>query len=125
MQHRLCVRVQSTRLQSDPRKAHLQPVLCAISLHGIRIYDSKTDEEIKIPKEISTHRQSEKTEVLDPLGKSHPAAIYERGSLSHASGAKLWYLLEREKSEQNEKKLLYVSPEERERKARTLTMRRA
>ena len=104
------------------RRAHLQPVLCAISLHGIRIYDSKTDEEIKIPKEISTHRQSEKTEVLDPLGKSHPAAIYERGSLSHASGAKLWYLLEREKSEQNEKKLLYVSPE---RKARTLTMRRA
>lgn len=116
MQHRLCVRVQSACLQSDLRKAHLQPVLCAISLHGIRIYDSKTDEEIKIPKEISTHRQSEKTEMLDPLGKSHPAAIYERGSLSHASGAKLWYLLEREKSEQNEKKLLYVSPEERETK---------
>ena len=84
---------------------------------GIRIYDSKTDEEIKIPKEISTHSQSEKTEVLDPLGKSHTAAIYESGSLSHASGAKLWYLLEREKSEQNEKKMLYVSPEERETKA--------
>ena len=84
---------------------------------GIRIYDSKTDEEIKIPKEISTHSQSEKTEVFDPLGRSHPAAIYESGSLSHASGAKLWYLLSREKSEQNEKKMLYVSPEERETKA--------
>ena len=86
---------------------------------GPKIYDSKTGEEISIPKKISTHLNSA-TETIKAFAgkllnpKSYTAADYETGELSHNSGAELWYILEREASEGNMKRTIYVTPEQKD-----------
>ncbi len=86
---------------------------------GPKIYDSKTGEEISIPKKLSTHlnRAAETIKafagkLLNP--KSYTAEDYETGELSHNSGAELWYILEREASEGNGKRTIYVTPEQKD-----------
>ena len=86
---------------------------------GPKIYDSKTDEEITIPKEKSSHLSSIVESVKAFFGKlvnpkSYEAANYETGSYEHASGGKLWYMLERAVSEGNVKRTLYLSPEQKD-----------
>ncbi len=86
---------------------------------GPKIYDSKTDEEISIPKSISTHLNSAAECVKAFVGKllnpkEYVASDYETGELSHNSGAELWYILEREASEGNMKRTIYVTPEQKD-----------
>ena len=87
---------------------------------GPDIYDAKTDEKITIPKKLSTHLSNAAETVkafawklLSP--KEYPnKKNYETGSYSHDSGAELWYMLEREASEGNVKRTIYVSPEQKD-----------
>lgn len=87
---------------------------------GPDIYDAKTDEKITIPKKLSTHLSNAVETVkafawklLNP--KEYPnKKNYETGSFSHDSGAELWYMLEREASEGNVKRTIYVSPEQKD-----------
>ena len=87
---------------------------------GPNIYDAKTDEKITIPKKLSTHLSNAAETVkafawklLNP--KEYPNKTnYETGSYSHDSGAELWYMLEREASEGNVKRTIYVSPEQKD-----------
>ena len=87
---------------------------------GPDIYDAKTDEKITIPKKLSTHLSNAVETVkafawklLSP--KEYPnKKNYETGSYSHDSGAELWYMLEREASEGNVKRTIYVSPEQKD-----------
>ena len=86
---------------------------------GPKIHDSKTGEEISIPKKISTHLNGPAERVKAFLGKiltpkTYTAADYETGELSHNSGAELWYMLEREASEGNTKRTIYVTPEQKD-----------
>ena len=86
---------------------------------GPEIYDSATGEKITIPKEKSSHLSNAIEKVKAFFGKlfnpkEYTAANYETGSYSHESGAELWYMLEREASEGNIKRTLYVSPEQKD-----------
>lgn len=86
---------------------------------GPEIYDSKTNELITIPKEISTHLSNAVESVKAFFGKllnpkEYSAANYETGAYSHESGGELWYMLEREASEGNVKRTIYVSPEQKD-----------
>lgn len=86
---------------------------------GPDIYDSETGELITIPKEKSSHLSNAIEKVKAFFGKlfnpkEYDAANYETGSYSHESGAELWYMLEREASEGNMKRTLYVSPEQKD-----------
>lgn len=86
---------------------------------GPEIYDSATGEKITIPKEKSSHLSNAIEKVKAFFGKlfnpkEYMAANYETGSYSHESGAELWYMLEREASEGNIKRTLYVSPEQKD-----------
>ena len=86
---------------------------------GPKIYDSKTGEEISIPKKISTHLNGGAKKVTAFAGKllnpkEYTASDYETGELSHNSGAELWYILEREASEGNIARTLYVTPEQKD-----------
>lgn len=87
---------------------------------GPDIYDAKTDEKITIPKKLSTHLSSAVETVKAFVGKllnpkEYPnKKNYETGSYSHDSGAELWYMLEREASEGNVKRTIYVSPEQKD-----------
>lgn len=86
---------------------------------GPKTYDSKTDEEIVIPKEKSSHLsnivEAEKAffgKLVNP--KTYNATNYETGSYEHETGAQLWYMLERAVSEGNVKRTIYLSPEQRD-----------
>lgn len=87
---------------------------------GPDIYDAKTDEKITIPKKLSTHLSNAVETVKAFVGKllnpkEYPnKKNYETGSFSHDSGAELWYMLEREASEGNVKRTIYVSPEQKD-----------
>ena len=86
---------------------------------GPKTFDSKTDEEIIIPKEKSTHLSNVVEAVKAFVGKlvnpkSYNAANYETGSYEHDTGAQLWYMLERAASEGNVKRTLYLSPEQKD-----------
>ena len=86
---------------------------------GPSIYDSETGELVTIPKEKSSHLSNAIEKVKAFFGKlfnpkEYTAANYETGSYSHESGAELWYMLEREASEGNIKRTLYVSPEQKD-----------
>ena len=86
---------------------------------GPKIYDSATGERISIPKKISTHLNSAAERVAAFIGKlinpkEYTAADYETGELSHNSGTELWYMLEREASEGNMKRTIYVTPEQKD-----------
>ena len=67
---------------------------------GPQIFDAETDEEIIIPLEKSTNLSN--------------ASKYDTGSFEHSSGAQLWYMLEREASEGNVKRTLYITPEQKD-----------
>lgn len=86
---------------------------------GPAIYDSETGDKITIPKEKSSHLSNAIEKVKAFFGKlfnpkEYTAANYETGSYSHKSGAELWYMLEREASEGNMKRTIYVSPEQKD-----------
>ena len=86
---------------------------------GPKTYDSKTDAEIVIPKEKSSHLSNIVEAVKAFFGKllspkTYNAANYETGSYEHSSGAQLWYMLERAASEGNVKRTLYLSPEQKD-----------
>lgn len=86
---------------------------------GPAIYDSATGEKITIPKTKDTHFNNVVESVKAFFGKllnpkEYSAAKYEIGELSHNSGAELWYMLEREASEGNIKRTLYVTPEQKD-----------
>ena len=86
---------------------------------GPKIYDSATREEITIPKTKDTHFNNVVETVKAFFGKllnpkEYSAAKYETGELSHSSGAELWYMLEREASEGNLKRTIYVTPEQKD-----------
>ncbi len=86
---------------------------------GPKTYDSKTDEEIVIPKEKSSHLSNIVEAVKAFFGKllspkTYNAANYETGSYEHETGAQLWYMLERAASEGNVKRTLYLSPEQKD-----------
>ena len=86
---------------------------------GPKTYDSKTDTEIVIPKEKSSHLSNIVEAVKAFFGKllspkTYNAANYETGSYEHSSGAQLWYMLERAASEGNVKRTLYLSPEQKD-----------
>ena len=86
---------------------------------GPKTYDSKTDAEIVIPKDKSTHLSNIVEAVKAFFGKlvspkTYNAANYETGSYEHSSGAQLWYMLERAASEGNVKRTLYLSPEQKD-----------
>ncbi len=89
-------------------------VLLADGNEGAEIYDSQTDEKISIPVALSTHESNGKETVQSLLGKLYEADVYETGSLEHSSGAKLWYMLERQASEGNVKRSIYVTPEQKD-----------
>ncbi len=86
---------------------------------GPAIYDSETNELITIPKTKSSHLSNAVESVKAFFGKLlnpkvYNAANYETGEYSHESGAELWYMLEREASEGNIKRTLYVTPEQKD-----------
>ncbi len=86
---------------------------------GPSIYDSETNDLITIPKTKSSHLSNAIEKVKAFFGKlfnpkEYDAANYETGSYSHESGAELWYMLEREASEGNMKRTIYVSPEQKD-----------
>ena len=86
---------------------------------GPKTYDSKTDEEIVIPKEKSSHLSNIVEAVKAFFGKlvnpkTYNAANYETGSYEHETGAQLWYMLERAASKGNVKRTLYLSPEQKD-----------
>lgn len=86
---------------------------------GPEIYDSVTNELITIPKTKSSHLSNAVESVKAFFGKllnpkAYSAANYETGEYSHESGAELWYMLEREASEGNMKRTIYVSPEQKD-----------
>ena len=80
---------------------------------GADIYDAETDEKIVIPVSKSTHEASSTEEVKGLLEKIYNADVYETGNLEHSSGAKLWYMLERQASENNVKRSVYITPEQK------------
>lgn len=80
---------------------------------GADIYDTETDEKIVIPVSKSTHEASSTEEVKGLLEKIYNADVYETGNLEHSSGAKLWYMLERQASENNVKRSVYITPEQK------------
>jgi len=73
---------------------------------GPKIYDVQTGEEIVIPESESTHADA--------------SEVYEAGSMTHSSGAKLSYFREREsghggkEGEDNHYTRVYVSPEQKD-----------
>ncbi len=86
---------------------------------GPAIYDSQTGELITIPKTKSSHLSNAVESIkafvnklLNP--KVYNTANYETGEYSHESGAELWYMLEREASEGNIKRTIYVTPEQKD-----------
>ena len=86
---------------------------------GPAIYDSQTGELITIPKTKSSHLSNAVESIKAFFGKllnpkAYNAANYETGEYSHESGAELWYMLEREASEGNIKRTLYVTPEQKD-----------
>lgn len=88
---------------------------------GPEIYDSLTDEKILLQQEKRTHLsniweniKAFADKLLHP--KEYTGAKYEISTFSHASGAQLWSILERETSETNEKRTLYISPEQKDTK---------
>lgn len=86
---------------------------------GPAIYDSETGELITIPKTKSSHLSNAVESIKAFFGKLlnpkvYNAANYETGEYSHESGAELWYMLEREASEGNIKRTIYVTPEQKD-----------
>lgn len=86
---------------------------------GPAIYDSETGELITIPKTKSSHLSNAVESIKAFFGKLfnpkvYKAANYETGEYSHESGAELWYMLEREASEGNIKRTIYVTPEQKD-----------
>ena len=81
---------------------------------GPEIYDTLTDENLKLAKNRSTNSGAVAETVEALLGKTYSGDVYETGSLDHTSGAKLWYMLERGVSEGNVKRTMYVTPEQKD-----------
>ena len=81
---------------------------------GADIYDAQTDEKIVIPVSKSTHEASSTEKVRGLLEKIYNADVYKTGNLEHSSGARLWYMLERQASEGNVKRSVYVTPEQKD-----------
>lgn len=79
---------------------------------GPRFVDSE-DNPIEIPMEKSTHSKSADALIKDILGNEYVESIYDTGSIALDCGGMLWSLLERKVSEENMKKILYVTPEAR------------
>lgn len=84
---------------------------------GPEIYDKATGEKITIPTTKSTNTGNAEEEVSSSLSKyfTGRGAVYDTGELEHSSGAKLWYLLNRDSDvndgETNNYRRVYVSPE--------------
>lgn len=84
---------------------------------GPEIYDKETDELITIPTTKSTNTGNAEEEVSSSLSHffTGRGAVYDTGELEHSSGAKLWYLLNRDSDvndgETNNYRRVYVSPE--------------
>ena len=81
---------------------------------GPEIYDTLTDENLKLVKNRSTNSGAVAETVEALLGKTYSGDVYETGSFDHTSGAKLWYMLERGVSEGNVKRTMYVTPEQKD-----------
>jgi hypothetical protein len=86
---------------------------------GPAIFDAATDEKIVIKKEAVSNLSNAVETVKAFFGKllnpkEFQAANYETGSFDHESGAMLWYMLEREASEGNVKRTIYVTPEQKD-----------
>ena len=86
---------------------------------GPKIYDTQTGEEIVIEVEKSSNLSNAAESVKAFFGKllnpkEYIASKYDTGSYNHESGAQLWYMLEREASEGNVKRTLYVTPEQKD-----------
>jgi len=86
---------------------------------GPKIYDAETGEEIVIEVEKSSNLSKLTESVKAFVGKllkpkEYMASNYDTGSFEHNSGAQLWYMLERESSEGNVKRTLYVTPEQKD-----------
>ena len=81
---------------------------------GADIYDADTNEKIQIPVSKITHESNSTEEVKGLPDKTYSADVYETGSLEHSSGGRLWYMLERQAGEDNMKRTVYVTPEQKD-----------
>ncbi len=91
-----------------------EDILLADGNDGAEIYDADTDEKLVIPVSESTHEANGSDAVTGLLEKIYSAEVYETGNIEHSSGAKLWYMLERQASENNVKRSVYVTPEQKD-----------
>lgn len=82
---------------------------------GPSIHDSKTGEEIIIPTTKSTHAGNLFEAVKGALSDffSGFGDVYETGEMEHSSGAKLWFLKDRDASEDGEYNRIYLTPEQK------------
>lgn len=83
---------------------------------GPAIYDRADDRELTIPKTVSTNANNLWETVRSALSGffTGESDVYETGELSHASGAKLWYLKDRGAREDGRYTRVYVSPEQKD-----------
>lgn len=83
-------------------------------------YDAQTDDVIKLNLEKQTHYSNILETVTAFLGKlMHPMqyigkSVYSIKTAHHESGAEIWQMLEREKSEGNVKRTIYLTPEQKD-----------
>lgn len=89
-----------------------EDILLADGNDGACIYDADTEEKLVIPVSKSAHEANTDDAVTGLLEKIYNADVYETGTLEHSSGAKLWYMLERQASESNTRRSVYVTPEQ-------------
>ena len=85
---------------------------------GPDIYDNSTGEKLTIPKTKSTNEGNLLESITSALSKFFKGtrSVYETGEMLHNSGAKLWYLKDREAKEDGRYTRVYVSPEQKDTK---------
>lgn len=82
---------------------------------GPTIHDAATDIEIVIPTTKSTHAGNLMETVKGTLSDffSGFGDVYETGELQHESGAKLWFLKDRDAAEDGEYTRIYLTPQQK------------
>ncbi len=82
---------------------------------GPTIHDAATDDEIVIPTTKSTHAGNLFETVKGMLSDFFTGTgdVYETGEMEHSSGAKLWFLKDRDAAEDGEYTRIYLTPEQK------------
>ena len=82
---------------------------------GPAIHDAVTDEQIIIPTTKSTHAGNLLESVKGALSDFFAGFgdVYETGEMQHSSGAKLWFLKDRDAAEDGEYTRIYLTPEQK------------